>query len=123
MNTETSVAAAAISAPAQTNRRAYAMMLMVGGSVVISFGGLIVRNIDMATSWQINIYRSIAFLSAIFLVILFEHRGQAISRVREIGHQGVWAGIVLGIAGVAFMQRSEERRVGKECRSRWSPYH
>src|SRR5579872_2930563 len=22
-----------------------------------------------------------------------------------------------------FPQRSEERRVGKECRSRWSPYH
>ena len=24
-----------------------------------------------------------------------------------------------GMAGI----RSEERRVGKECRSRWSPYH
>jgi len=23
----------------------------------------------------------------------------------------------------AFRERSEERRVGKECRSRWSPYH
>src|SRR5258705_12246463 len=23
----------------------------------------------------------------------------------------------------AFDERSEERRVGKECRSRWSPYH
>src|SRR5256885_16751269 len=23
----------------------------------------------------------------------------------------------------AFIARSEERRVGKECRSRWSPYH
>ena len=23
----------------------------------------------------------------------------------------------------AFTCRSEERRVGKECRSRWSPYH
>jgi len=22
-----------------------------------------------------------------------------------------------------FVDRSEERRVGKECRSRWSPYH
>ena len=22
-----------------------------------------------------------------------------------------------------FPKRSEERRVGKECRSRWSPYH
>ena len=24
---------------------------------------------------------------------------------------------------LAFALRSEERRVGKECRSRWSPYH
>ena len=24
---------------------------------------------------------------------------------------------------VFFLTRSEERRVGKECRSRWSPYH
>ena len=26
-------------------------------------------------------------------------------------------------AGAALRGRSEERRVGKECRSRWSPYH
>mgnify|MGYP006982520852 CR=1 FL=1 len=25
--------------------------------------------------------------------------------------------------GLATVDRSEERRVGKECRSRWSPYH
>ena len=25
--------------------------------------------------------------------------------------------------GMTFSNRSEERRVGKECRSRWSPYH
>ena len=25
--------------------------------------------------------------------------------------------------GMKTMVRSEERRVGKECRSRWSPYH
>ena len=24
---------------------------------------------------------------------------------------------------IVFLLRSEERRVGKECRSRWSPYH
>src|SRR3712207_7225683 len=27
------------------------------------------------------------------------------------------------LATVATRERSEERRVGKECRSRWSPYH
>src|SRR2546422_89735 len=26
-------------------------------------------------------------------------------------------------AGISLVNRSEERRVGKECRSRWSPYH
>ena len=31
---------------------------------------------------------------------------------------GVW-GLGFGVWGL----RSEERRVGKECRSRWSPYH
>ena len=43
--------------------------------------------------------------------------------------------ILLGIIGLLLLlvmlilfcpnryQRSEERRVGKECRSRWSPYH
>ena len=31
------------------------------------------------------------------------------------------AAFLIGV-GIAMM-RSEERRVGKECRSRWSPYH
>ena len=32
--------------------------------------------------------------------------------------------IFCGVAVViVLMYRSEERRVGKECRSRWSPYH
>ena len=29
----------------------------------------------------------------------------------------------LGEYGLFNVKRSEERRVGKECRSRWSPYH
>ena len=28
-----------------------------------------------------------------------------------------------GVQRFACKHRSEERRVGKECRSRWSPYH
>ena len=32
---------------------------------------------------------------------------------------------ILGVASYMYGRttRSEERRVGKECRSRWSPYH
>ena len=29
----------------------------------------------------------------------------------------------MGYSDLSHVPRSEERRVGKECRSRWSPYH
>ena len=41
-------------------------------------------------------------------------------RVRKIDTTGMIA-TVAGTGAAGF--RSEERRVGKECRSRWSPYH
>src|SRR3989449_6164403 len=31
--------------------------------------------------------------------------------------------VVFAASSSAYGERSEERRVGKECRSRWSPYH
>ena len=37
-----------------------------------------------------------------------------------------WHAIIMFLIFVAMtmgITRSEERRVGKECRSRWSPYH
>ena len=38
------------------------------------------------------------------------------------GPMDIWPnGIV--VSGDSVLERSEERRVGKECRSRWSPYH
>ena len=33
------------------------------------------------------------------------------------------AGLLAPDRGEVRIDRSEERRVGKECRSRWSPYH
>ena len=44
---------------------------------------------------------------------------QALSKGKKV------KGIKRGYAGLLNEEiiRSEERRVGKECRSRWSPYH
>ena len=36
---------------------------------------------------------------------------------------GGFVGMVVGVMLGGPIGRSEERRVGKECRSRWSPYH
>src|SRR2546426_584113 len=52
------------------------------------------------------------------------------SEFTDAGRLGLGRGLTGDTVGSAYIpsvarleQRSEERRVGKECRSRWSPYH
>ena len=48
--------------------------------------------------------------------------GRVFFRRSDIAVVAIILFTALGIWGWG-MFRSEERRVGKECRSRWSPYH
>ena len=47
------------------------------------------------------------------------------SLMEELNCETVFTIPIFGGIGVSesVVVRSEERRVGKECRSRWSPYH
>ena len=53
-----------------------------------------------------------------FLGIIFEFMTETVAWER-------WEGTIeyTFMAPISRVMRSEERRVGKECRSRWSPYH
>ncbi|RLA13747.1 MAG: hypothetical protein DRQ59_04680 [Gammaproteobacteria bacterium] len=86
------------------SRHGYAMMLMVAGSVAISFGGLVQRNIEVADSWQINVYRSLGMLIATGIIIVARHRGNLFDTLTGIGRLGILGGVLLSIAGIAFVQ-------------------
>src|SRR5256884_567610 len=43
--------------------------------------------------------------------------------IADMHDRRVVAMVALAISLTGAVARSEERRVGKECRSRWSPYH
>ena len=43
--------------------------------------------------------------------------------VMAVGLLDTPANRAIAAAKATVIERSEERRVGKECRSRWSPYH
>ena len=86
------------------SRHGYAMMLMVAGSVAISFGGLVQRNIEIADSWQINVYRSLGMLIATGIIIVVRHRGNLLDTLTGIGRLGILGGVLLSIAGIAFVQ-------------------
>ena len=55
------------------------------------------------------------------------HEDVAFIRAADVVVARWWGGRLLRSRGLLWIggltTRSEERRVGKECRSRWSPYH
>src|SRR3712207_7398999 len=67
--------------------------------------------------------RTIALLAILALAALL--------RFNELGEESLWVDEIYSLSFVSaedasevvYLTRSEERRVGKECRSRWSPYH
>ena len=74
---------------------------------------------QVKVSQEVSQYRAVQLLlaGAIERLKLARH-AQSIGNPER---RGVAVSSTLSIIGA--LLRSEERRVGKECRSRWSPYH
>ncbi|MGI9310903.1 MAG: DMT family transporter [bacterium] len=86
------------------SNRPLAMAAMIVSSVTISFSGLVVRSIEAAEPWQINFYRSIALLGVVGGWIVFRFGRDSLGAIANIGALGVVAGVLLGGAGMAFLQ-------------------
>ena len=86
------------------SKRGLAMLLMVLSSVIISFGGLIIRSMEAALPWQINFYRSIALLGVVSVYIVLRFRRETPAVISNIGFAGCVAGVLLGVAGMCFLQ-------------------
>lgn len=80
------------------------MLLIVTGSIAISFGGLVLRNIEYADSWQLNFYRSLGMLVAAIFIIIGNYRGRILPTITGIGPLGILAALLLSAAGVCFVQ-------------------
>ena len=67
----------------------------------------------------------VSAIDGVSLVVGTADKMMLFSEVEKmLGEQSrkIGGGLIYGMAGRTLC-RSEERRVGKECRSRWSPYH
>ncbi len=86
------------------SNRNLAIFLLIISSISISFGGLIMRNIDFADAWQITFYRSLAFTFSIALILSYKNRSSTLSTIKKVGYAGVMGGILLMGANLFFIQ-------------------
>ena len=76
--------------------------------------------------WRIREGEAIAIVAPLRAVLQHTIRpADMAERARPIapGTKLPWRETALWLTRIGYEPRSEERRVGKECRSRWSPYH
>ena len=85
-------------------RRGFAMGLVAVSSLVISFGGLVIRSMEDADALQINFYRSLALIAAITTILILQYRRDTVSHMRKVGRAGLLGGAMLGAAGICFLQ-------------------
>jgi len=85
-------------------RRGYATALMVISSIMISFGGLLIRLMEEADVWQIMVYRSAALIFVISLIMVAQFGTATPATVRAIGRPGLLAGVLMAGATFSFLQ-------------------
>ena len=86
------------------SNRNLSIILLITGSLGVSFGGLIMRNINNADPWQIAFYRGLAFLFSITLILFYQYRLGIVTKIKKIGYPGMAGGFFLMLANLLFIQ-------------------
>jgi drug/metabolite transporter (DMT)-like permease len=84
-------------------RYGYGVTLVIIGGIFLSSSGILLRNIEDASGWQILFYRGIAFSLTLFLLLLIRYRSRIGSAFRAIGKPGLWAALVLGLGSICYI--------------------
>ncbi len=84
-------------------RFGYGVALVITGGIFLSTSGILLRNIEAASGWQILFYRGLAFSVTLFLLLLLRYRGRIGSAFHAIGRPGLWAGLVLGLGSICYV--------------------
>ncbi len=79
------------------------VVMVLAAGVCLSFGGLIVRHIEVADIWLVVFYRSAAFAVTILLYLTVVYRGRLIGPFLAVGREGVVVAVSLGIGSTCFI--------------------
>src|SRR5256885_5108530 len=89
------------------------------------------RHTRLQGDWSSDVCSSDLVLADCWLMLLTRSFGVQVNNINQQSAKTVSSITTVDLGGISkieetfcvLLARSEERRVGKECRSRWSPYH
>jgi DME family drug/metabolite transporter len=84
-------------------RYGYGVMLVIIGGFFLSTSGILLRNLEQASGWQILFYRGFTFSITLFLLLLLKYRSNIGTAFRAIGRPGLWAALVLGLGSLCYV--------------------
>src|SRR5256885_14103447 len=116
------------------------MEFLGGQTGITGIAPLVIGGVSLASPRAMGVVIWAVLLVALWLLhnLLDSREGRAIRALRggrvmaesmgiDTAHYRVklfvLAALLATLSGWLYAHRSEERRVGKECRSRWAPYH
>jgi DME family drug/metabolite transporter len=77
--------------------------LVIVGGIFLSLSGIMLRNIESASGWQILFYRGLAFSFMLSLILLLKYRKGTVTAFKAIGKPGLWAALALGLGSVCYV--------------------
>ena len=106
-------------------------IILVGLLLLKSSVEKIITPVALTFTWAAIVVLFLSILVKLWQALFYRYMGKAIQSVTlkaaamDSRNDVITTTVILvGVIITKFtLLRSEERRVGKECRSRWSPYH
>lgn len=79
------------------------ILIALLGGACLSASGILLRNVEYATGWQIVFYRSWALFLTITLILVVRYRSAAFEAFHAIGPRGLAAASLLGIGSILYI--------------------
>jgi drug/metabolite transporter (DMT)-like permease len=85
------------------NKEIFGAICLFAAGFFLSFGGLLIRLIDSASTMQVTAYRSITFSLVALIYILIKFKSKTPQAFRKIGISGIWLVLILGLSNICFV--------------------
>jgi DME family drug/metabolite transporter len=87
----------------------YILILM--GAFFLSWGGLLIREIENADIWQVLFWRAFFFSLTLIFFLLFRYKKQALYIIKKSGYPGIAYGFAMSLGFVAYIIAMTETTV------------